>query len=160
MTQIQVTGHADWQVIEHIEAACFTDERFSRRQLRYLLDKARSKSWIARGGDEAQGYCLGLFPALPRPSRLYSLAVHPRFHGRGIARSLVHEFLRESLAAGYSRARLEVSCDNRRAIDLYEGVGFRVIATLPAYYRNGDDALRMQCDLGGYVDATLIKTTL
>lgn len=74
---------------------------------------------------------------------MYSLAVHPRARGRGLARALVAASLRR-LPAGISRLGLEVRADNAAAVGLYCALGFIETARLPAYYGRGRHGLRMR----------------
>jgi ribosomal-protein-alanine N-acetyltransferase len=70
-----------------------------------------------------------------------TLAVHPDFRQRGIARRLLVELLRRGAANGAEMATLEVRISNQAAIDLYSAFGFRVTGRRPGYYRdNLEDA--------------------
>lgn len=63
-------------------------------------------------------------PALTCDTRVFSVAVHPDFRGRGIAKALVAESLRRLRARGARRVRLEVRPGNVPAVRLYERAGF------------------------------------
>lgn len=141
---IERAGIDDLADILEIELLCFRDDRFNSRQLRYLLGKARASNWIARCELDSAGYCIGLLPAPPRPARLYSIAVLPRYRGHGLASQLLGRFLSDSISTGHSRVRLEVSAGNRAAIDLYRRFGFTTLKVLPGYYHGNVDALRME----------------
>lgn len=78
---------------------------------------------------------------------LISIAVHPEFRGRGIGRRLMEECLARLRSKGVKRVRLEVRVSNRRAIELYRKLGFRVEDLLPNYYRDGEDAYLMVLEL-------------
>ena len=137
----------DLAAICALEQRCFSQDGFTPRQLRYLLYRARSASWVAEFGAHVVGYCILLTPQLPRPARLYSLAVLPECRGRGIAARLIDSALVFAVERGDTRVRLEVSEQNRSALRLYESLGFELIQRLPAYYDHGVNGLRMECRL-------------
>lgn len=62
--------------------------------------------------------------ALHREARIFSLAVHPDFHARGIGTRLLRIALKYLQSRGVSTVRLEVRPDNCAALHLYERLGF------------------------------------
>jgi ribosomal protein S18 acetylase RimI-like enzyme len=90
------------------------------------------------------GYGLLLLPPLPRPARLYSLAVVQAWRGRGVGERLLRSMLDEARARGYRRVRLEVRRASAGVQALYSRSGFHEIADLPGYYEDGGDGLRME----------------
>jgi ribosomal protein S18 acetylase RimI-like enzyme len=144
---IKLAGIEDLEAINAVESRCFSSERFSREQLRYLLSKAKAQAWIAETDEQVVGYVLGLFPQPPRPARLYSLAVLDEYRGQGIAGLLINTLLEHAKQSGYDRLRLEVDEHNLAAIAVYQRQGFEQIALLPNYYRNGHAALRFEKSL-------------
>jgi len=68
-------------------------------------------------------------PAAAGVGYIGHVAVDPACRGQGIGRELLHELLRRAAAAGYERAGLDVADTNPRARALYEGLGFRLVAT-------------------------------
>jgi len=86
---------------------------------------------VAFHGDEVAGHILNyLDPPEPDGSRTgwtESIAVRKPFRRLGLARALLARSLRTVRDAGATRAALEVDSQNvNRALDLYEGLGFRV----------------------------------
>jgi hypothetical protein len=77
-------------------------------------------------------------------ARLYSLAIAPEARGRGIAKQLLRalELAAEKQLRLYMR--LEVSRNNKAAIELYQSSGYRVFGEYSDYYQDHSDALRMQ----------------
>jgi ribosomal protein S18 acetylase RimI-like enzyme len=55
--------------------------------------------------------------------------VAPECRGEGIGRALLGHLLARSREDGYTRAALDVADSNPRARALYEGMGFRLVAT-------------------------------
>ncbi len=79
---------------------------------------------------------------------LLDLAVHPGFRRMGIARVLLEDVIR-GLRINRCRAfYLEVRESNTAARRLYEGLGFTMIGTRKAYYKNPvEDACIMMLEL-------------
>ncbi len=95
---------------------------------------------VAFHGDEIAGQILNfLEPA--RDDRTVigwteAISVQPRFRRRGLARALLAESLRTVRDAGATRAALGVDTGNvRRALDLYESLGFRIVSESFEYHR-------------------------
>ncbi len=76
--------------------------------------------------------------------RLYTLAVDPTARGLGLAGQLVAALLTEC-PRRCTVFSLEVRADNP-ARALYDRWGLRVVADLPAYYRDGAAGVRMRAD--------------
>lgn len=94
---------------------------------------------VAEVDEELVGY-IGSW-LLVDETHVSTLAVHPNFRRRGIARRLLLELLRRSAANGADIATLEVRVSNQAAIDLYTSFGFRITGRRPGYYRdNHEDA--------------------
>lgn len=129
-----------------IEETCFPEDHFSRRQMRYLLTKAKAKTLVACY-EEVVAYIQCFTPALPKPARLYSLAVLPAFQKKGIARALMTQVLSEVRAEGYHSCYLEVRHTDKDTQRLYESFGFVALSVIKNYYENGDAALKMRCKL-------------
>ncbi len=130
-----------------IENDCFDSDRLSRRQMRYLLCKAKASIWVAEDGGAPVAYGICLTPKLPRPARLYSLAVLGAYRGAGIAAQMMREMKSSLIKGGYRFWRLEVDEHNDKAINLYRQMGFEQIGTLPEYYQSGHNGIRLQLAL-------------
>ena len=122
----------DLDALVALEHACFgeKDSPLSKRAMRYHL--ARGRIMGAYKGGALLGYIL-LFPR--KIPRIYSLAVHPKARGQGIARHLLEHALHVN-----GTLRLEVRADNHSAIALYETLGFTCKGVKKAFYPDGCDA--------------------
>ena len=127
-----------------IEARRFSTDKISPRQMHYLLSQAKATTHLARVGEQVVGYGMCLLPALPRPARLYSLAVLPDWRGQQLARRLSQSLLAELHCLGYSRCRLEVRRGQTAVQNFYLSMGFGLLDELPAYYHDREDGLRME----------------
>lgn len=77
-------------------------------------------------------------------AELATLAVHPSFRRRGIARKLLQTAMDAAYADGARIYHLEVRAGNEAAQKLYESFGFEAVGRRPGYYKdNGEDALLM-----------------
>ena len=138
---------ADIPALLSIESACFKTDKISPAQMRYLLKKARAVTFVFQQDESIAGYAMLLTPMLPRPARLYSIAVQQQYRGRKIAARLMDRILQYARDHNYTRLRLEVRKSQSHVQHLYQKCGFKVIGILPAYYADGEDGLRMQARL-------------
>lgn len=133
----------DLDDLYRLEQSAFTGDRFSRRQLWHLLNRAHALTLVAEtpGAEGETGRLLGygalLFRRGSRRARLYSFCVHPEARGQGLGRRLVEALEQEALARGAERLGLEVRADNRVALGLYRRLGFRLECWLESYYEDG-----------------------
>lgn len=126
-----------------LENLCFKEETFHRKQLKYLLLKARSIVLVAEIGGNIIGSIIILLRERILNARIYSLNVHPEHKRRGIAGSLMDTALDILEEKGYDNVTLEVGINNRIAQNLYRSKDFVVDKKLSCYYKNGDDALHL-----------------
>lgn len=122
----------------------FVDERpWSAQEFREFKNNAFVRIFHAE-----HGYALARLIA--GESELISIAVHPDHRQKGIARSLMRQWL-DALEGAADIAFLEVAADNLPAFALYTGFGFEVTGKRLGYYtrRSGGtvDAFLMSCSL-------------
>ncbi|MEX0718615.1 MAG: N-acetyltransferase [Planctomycetaceae bacterium] len=60
---------------------------------------------------------------------IQNVGVVPEHRGHGLGRALIFQTLRGFQMARLRTARLEVTADNRRAVALYQSLGFRLVQT-------------------------------
>lgn len=135
---------ADLPAIEAIERSVFTGDRLSRRSLRYFLAARTAMMFVLAFNDQIAGYSLIALRKGSRRARLYSLALDPAGHGRGLGRFLLGASERAAKARGALSMRLEVRTDNAAAIALYEKNGYRFFGRIEDYYEDGGPALRFE----------------
>lgn len=143
----------DLDALYHLEQSAFAGDRFSRRQLWHLLNRAHAETWVLerQPAPETPGRLLGygtlLFRHGSRRARLYSFCVHPDARGGGLGRQLIETLEGAARARGSTRLGLEVRADNRVALRLYRRMGFRLERWLPEYYEDGCAGWQMVKDL-------------
>lgn len=72
-----------------------------------------------------------------------SFAIVPKFRGRKLSEQML-QYIEENIAKDFKRTILEVSVDNKRAIDIYQKNGYNIINTLKDFYAPGYDAYVME----------------
>ncbi|MFP4398399.1 MAG: ribosomal protein S18-alanine N-acetyltransferase [Desulfonatronovibrio sp.] len=88
------------------------------------------------------------FYFLPDEAEIINLGVRPDCRKRGMAASLVSSVLELCRKAKLESVFLEVRPSNIAALNLYQGFGFKEIATRKNYYPdNMEDALLLRLDL-------------
>ena len=146
--RLTLAGPAHLQAIVDLEARSFTPtDRFARSTWRHLLGPARTHGSSLTLLAWLDGHIVGALNVLLRQGgvtgRLYSLAVDPRCRGRGIGAVLVRGVARR-LPASITTLSLEVRHDNVAARGLYERLGFVLHESLPGYYPDGGDGVRLR----------------
>ena len=144
ITRVRDAVASDLDQLIRLEELCFDEESFSRQQLRYLITKAKADFLITETNGEISSFIILLKRKGSSGLRIYSLAVSPRFRGKGLACRLLADAERRTVRYGFKYLTLEVSAINAAAISLYKKDGFEVFGERHAYYKNGSDALLMR----------------
>ncbi|VVB92519.1 putative N-acetyltransferase [uncultured archaeon] len=139
---IRAAKKEDLDALLNLEEICFKEERFFRKQLKYLLLRARSIVLVAEDGGVI-GSILILLRENIHNARIYSLNVHPAHRRQGIASLLMDKTIGLLKEKGVTKITLEVGVNNKPAQNLYATKGFVVDKKLFNYYKNGDDALHL-----------------
>lgn len=137
---------ADWVATRRLAAyeaqwAAFfeKDDPLSRAWVARLLRPVDANSTPepvdGRAGKPKAGDVVGIVRIIRMPedglAQLSSIHVHPDCQGRGIGQALMRVAEEFIVEAGYDRAILGVIQANRRARDLYERSGWRVVEERP-----------------------------
>ncbi len=145
----------DLDALCQLELIGFEGDRFTRRQLAHLLNRANARTWLAVTDKGALlGYGTLLFRRNSRSARLYSFCVHPQARGTGLGRRLLAALEDEALTRGMQRLSLEVRADNRVAMGLYRRMGFLPRRWLEDYYVDGCAAWQMHKPLSAAAEAS------
>ncbi|SNQ59747.1 ribosomal protein S18-alanine N-acetyltransferase [Candidatus Methanoperedens nitratireducens] len=92
------------------------------------------------------GYVVG-FLANEGTGRVFSLAVHPAYQGRGAGSALLKELAGIFRNFGALEIILEVRSSNTRARKFYEKHGFYQTGIVEKYYNDGENACLMRLRL-------------
>lgn len=142
MTEIRPMRWWDIPAVQHIEEQCFSrfpGDSWSIQQFWQELAQPTRNYVVAVDGASIVGYA-GAFILAP-DSDIQTVAVDPRYRGRGIADQLIEALMTQAEIGGATSMLLEVRADNAAAIALYERHGFEPLSRRSKYYPDGGDAL-------------------
>ncbi|WP_444677130.1 GNAT family N-acetyltransferase [Halomonas sp. E19] len=139
LTTLRQASPDDLEALFRLEQVAFSGDRFNRRQLWHLLNRANALTLVAQdeAGEKLLGYGTLLFRQGSLRARLYSFCVHPEARGGGVGRRLLEALEQAAFERGILVLGLEVRADNRIALGLYRRMGFRLERWLDAYYEDG-----------------------
>ncbi len=141
--EIRQATLSDLEAIFSIEKNSFFLYYFSKSQLKYLIHRAKAVSFVYCKNSLIVAYAILLTPTALNQARLYSLAVHKDFRKQGIATALLQYSCEIAKLKGYKKIALEVRCDEKNTISLYERFGYVIKKRLTSYYENGLDGFKM-----------------
>lgn len=101
-------------------------------------------------GPRLEGYAV--LATIVDEAHLLNLCIRPSSRGRGLARRLLHQILREAGHLAVARVILEVRVSNQGAQALYLSEGFEVVGGRRGYYPDAggrEDALVMALGISG-----------
>ena len=107
-----------------------------------LTDNPASRCWVA----EIDGKVVGTIVAwlIVDEVHVASIATHPDFRKRGVAKRLLAHTLQHLKEEGAQSSFLEVRASNFAAQELYRKFGYQESGVRPRYYKDNDeDALLM-----------------
>ena len=125
----------DLDDIVKIEQKCFQgNSAYSKRQLKYLLSKAKSICLTEINNNEICGYVIVLFRNRSNVAGVETLGVDPAFRGKGVGIRLLKAAEENVFSLGFKKIKLEVATGNIIALNLYQKLGFHPIKLLTNYY--------------------------
>lgn len=137
---------------EFLQAICEIErESFSEPYPPYILAAMAMETpetfLVAVSNLRVVGYVLA---SLNKDSgHILSIAVRTNLRRRGIGSRLMAAILEALRKKGAQQAMLEVRMSNLDARMFYEKLGFTEAGRVRAYYRDGEDALKMESRIGG-----------
>ena len=140
--QIRRAARRDIGAILRIEGASFLADAWDFASFLDYLRACKDLFLVAMLDGRIAGYAIAC--VAPEGAEIDSIAVHPRYRGRGVAGALMRETLAAVRRRRAAACFLTVRRSNRDAIALYRGFGFVVTRTLPGYYEDGEDGWRMR----------------
>jgi len=141
----RVVGPEAVAVLEALHAAAFPPvEHWSAGAITSLMSMPGTVAILAQETGPA-GFVLAR--ATADEAEILTIAVHPDFRRRGVARGLLRALMARCAAQGVRRLFLEVSVHNAPAAALYAALGFVPVGLRRAYYPDGSDARVLAADL-------------
>ena len=138
----------DLDTLHQLEVTHFGDDQFSRSQLRHLILRANATSYVIELDRKIAGSAIMVWRKNSRIGRLYSILVSKDAQGRGLGAVLLARCESDARKRGCTRVTLEVRADNRPAIALYLKYGYEITDSLPGYYHDGSNGLKMVKHIG------------
>jgi ribosomal protein S18 acetylase RimI-like enzyme len=145
--QIRRGKSADLDALLELENQVFATDRMSRRSLRRLLASPSAVAMVAQADGAIMGVAIVLFRVNSAVARLYSLAVAPKYTGRGIASTLLATAEKIARSRKCRSLRLEVHERNHGAINVYRRAGYHEFGSYRHYYQDRGHALRFEKQL-------------
>ena len=142
-SRIRTATLEDLDALQHLEATYFGEDQFSRAQLRYLITKANASTHILLFNGSIAGSTTMVWRKGSRLARLYSIVIAKEAQGRGMGARLLRHCEIEAAERNCDRVGLEVRASNKAAITLYVRHGYEIIGSLPGYYTDGSNGLKM-----------------
>jgi ribosomal-protein-alanine N-acetyltransferase len=122
----------------------FPSDRMSARSVRNFLASPTSRVWVAQLSSTLVGSLILLTRRNSRSARIYSVIVLPEMRGRGLAARFVAAAEAQARKDGLAAVTLEVRADNAPARALYKKHGYAEVKSLPGFYDDGADGLRLR----------------
>jgi len=138
----------DLDTLHQLEAAHFGDDQFSRSQLRHLILRANATSYVIELDRKIVGSAIMVWRKNSRMGRLYSILISKQAQGRGLGALLIARCEADARQRGCTRVGLEVRADNKSAIALYLKHKYEITDSLPGYYHDGSNGLKMVKRIG------------
>ncbi|MDD2899144.1 MAG: ribosomal protein S18-alanine N-acetyltransferase [Desulfuromonadaceae bacterium] len=138
---VRALGGADIDAVLKIEAAS-NPVPWQRDHFCHEIEANYSWPFVAVENGRVVGYVCMM--SLFEEAQILNIAVEPEQRGKGIARILMGHALQLGIEKGADVMALEVRASNRRAISLYENLGFTRTGVRALYYEGVEDAILME----------------
>jgi ribosomal-protein-alanine N-acetyltransferase len=120
---------------------------WTERSFRYeVTENPNARNWVAELHQDGSIRLVGMLVLwfFLDEAHIATLAVHPEFRRKGIARRLMHTALKSAYDEGAERSLLEVRAGNQAALKMYKELGYEIVGRRSHYYHDNDeDALLM-----------------
>lgn len=120
---------------------------WTERSFRYeVTGNANARNWVAELPEQGTTRLVGMLVLwfILDEAHIATLAVHPEFRRRGIAKRLLQTALSAVYKEGAQRSFLEVRAGNQAALKMYKDFGFDIVGRRSHYYHDTDeDAILM-----------------
>lgn len=126
--------HVD--AVSEIEKQVFPTPWTKYAFINEIIDNSFASYYVALHHGEVIGYA-GIWVVLDE-AHITTLAVSPKWQGKGIGKALLQHLINEADGKGAVRMTLEVRVSNLKAQELYKKFGFKICGRRPKYYRDED----------------------
>lgn len=137
---------ADFERLWQLDQSCFAQGiAYTKGELLEFLQLPGASTIVAEDDTNIQGFILTHLDK--RTAHIITIDVRTDQRRTGLGSQLLQAAESTAIAAGCAAVLLEVAVDNIPALTFYKRHGFTVLRTIPRYYNNSIDALRMGKDL-------------
>jgi len=121
-----------------IEAQCFNQEAFTKRQIAYLLVDYNTIGLVAKVNGDVAGFIISQVEVENQTlhGHIITVNVAPAYRRKGIASKMLKETEAILKGKGVTECHLEVREDNTAALTLYQDSGYQRIGRLEKYYHD------------------------
>jgi len=137
----------DLDALVYLENSSFETDKISRRNFRYLLNRANASTFVDEDSGKIRAYSIILYNSATSHARLYSIVVGSEYRGLGIGQALLAASEKDAILNECISMRLEVRRDNSTAIHLYEKNGYKQIGILDDYYEDHMGAIHFEKEI-------------
>jgi ribosomal protein S18 acetylase RimI-like enzyme len=140
------------RTLVEIDLQTFSESTFSHYAAACLLEQGRVM--LLSVDELVIGTCVCMRTwDRPNEIQVLSMGIRPGWRGRGLGQRFIGGVLKRLRQHGHHAVVLMVGGDNKRAIKVYEDVGFVAVGKGPGDPRTGEELIRMRCQLqdGGVV---------
>jgi ribosomal-protein-alanine N-acetyltransferase len=134
----------DVPFVHHLDTISFSLP-WSQRSLSYEVSQnAGARTWVAEIEQAMVNRIIGMMVLwlILDKAHIATLAVHPDFRRRGVARKIMITALNAVFHEGARSSYLEVRAGNQAALQMYKELGYEVMGNRSHYYHdNQEDAL-------------------
>ncbi|MCS5712848.1 MAG: GNAT family N-acetyltransferase [Candidatus Babeliales bacterium] len=95
-----------------------------------------SQIWVYKDNRKIVGFVNNMIDVQDQKAEIRSVGVLPSYRGKGLGRKLLLNSLSYFVNKGVSTCHLTVATKNRKALHLYEDIGFQVNDIFKVYYWN------------------------
>jgi len=129
-----------------IDLQTFAESTFSAYTAAAFLENGRV--FLLRADESIIGTCVCMRSwDRPQEATILSMGIRPGWRGHGLGQRFVSMVGKKLRARGLRSVSLLVAADNRRAIGVYQDVGFSVVGRTPTEGRAVDALVRLRMPL-------------
>jgi ribosomal-protein-alanine N-acetyltransferase len=135
-------AESDFGELFALDRACYVPGiAYSKSMLRWYLNAPGAICIVAEDAGEIVGFILA--EAKPPGAHIITLDVAENSRRRGVGTRLTHAAENQMASRGVLTVELETATDNAAGVAFWLRHGYRTVGTIPRYYLDRVDALRM-----------------
>jgi ribosomal protein S18 acetylase RimI-like enzyme len=150
ITELEVfsLNNKTFEQLQNLDQLCLPDQAWTFDAWKALTVFGENYGlWTISEHDNIVASMLVLNLPLEQMQHLLKIMVHPNYRKRGFAQKLIQTLKSHAEQLSCNSVMLEVEFDNMAAIGLYKAAGFTLTRRVRQFYRNGKDALVMNCTI-------------